>query len=154
MVAATPSPVRGLVLADPAAVPAGIYARQRLELAGRWLDVARRVVPAVDARAALALVVADPEMVGIVYRTDAVSSPDIATLFILPHHPDVAIEYWGALVERDGPAQRSELARAFLDHVLGQPAVATRHGFLVPATAVPPPSSTPPGPASAAATDP
>ncbi|HEX5724187.1 MAG TPA: substrate-binding domain-containing protein, partial [Longimicrobiaceae bacterium] len=68
-------PFRHLALGDPAAVPAGTYARRWLEsveCGGRplWDTVAERVAPAPDVRAALGLVLADPAVVGMVYRTD------------------------------------------------------------------------------------
>src|SRR5689334_1825448 len=45
-----------LVLADPAAVPAGKYAKAALESLGQWPAVEAKVVPAENVRAALALV--------------------------------------------------------------------------------------------------
>src|SRR5438552_3042680 len=45
-----------LALADPEAVPAGIYARKWLEAEGVWAEVKSKVVPTLDVRAALAAV--------------------------------------------------------------------------------------------------
>lgn len=68
-------PFKNLALGDPEAVPAGKYARQWLtsvQCNGRslWDIVHERVAPAPDVRAALALVLADPDLIGIVYKTD------------------------------------------------------------------------------------
>lgn len=68
-------PFRNLALGDPEAVPAGSYARAWLRSVtcdGKplWNAVRARVAPAPDVRAALGLVLADPRVIGIVYRTD------------------------------------------------------------------------------------
>lgn len=68
-------PFRHLALGDPEAVPAGTYARdwmRSVDCGGRplWEAVRERVAPAPDVRAALGLVLADPQVVGVVYRTD------------------------------------------------------------------------------------
>ncbi|WP_228557432.1 molybdate ABC transporter substrate-binding protein, partial [Myxococcus sp. AB025B] len=46
--------LKRLVLADPAIVPAGVYAKAWLEKVGVWKDVEGKVVPALDVRGALA----------------------------------------------------------------------------------------------------
>lgn len=76
-----------LALADPEAVPAGRYAKAylaslRYRTGTVWSAVESRVAPAADVRAALALVAADAETVGIVYRTD-VRSADVRTLYAI-----------------------------------------------------------------------
>lgn len=125
---------RFLVLADPQAVPAGRYAKAtlvRLSTDGDgslWDRVAERVIPALDVRAALAMVEAEPESVGIVYRTEALSSRGVKVLFTFPVLDGVPITY-GAAVVRDGA--RPELAQRFVDF-LSDPAARTiseRYGF-------------------------
>jgi molybdate transport system substrate-binding protein len=69
--------IRRLALADPAAVPAGIYARQTLEYHGVWSDLAARVVAGADVRQALAYVEQGAAEVGIVYATDAALSDGV-----------------------------------------------------------------------------
>lgn len=111
---------RNLALADPSAVPAGRYAKAALQ-GPIWDAVARKVVPAPDVRAALALVESDPEIVGIVYRTDAKSSSKVRVLAEL----DVEATYPAAAL-RDGQGRRfvqflgSADARAIFE----------KHGFL------------------------
>ena len=84
-------PYRQLVLANPDAVPAGIYAREWLSSEPNpdgdgtlWDAVAPRIAPTSDVRAALTLVESDPELIGIVYRTDRVSSDRVRTLYEVP----------------------------------------------------------------------
>ena len=60
-----------IALADPAAVPAGVYARQWLEGLGLWSKIQPNVLPALDVRSALAAVESEAAPAGIVYRTDA-----------------------------------------------------------------------------------
>ena len=108
---------RFLALADPQGVPAGRYARgylERIDLDGSslWTAVADRVAPAVDVRAALALVESDPEILGIVYQTDALSSPRVRQLYSFPATGDLPITYWAVLVA-DGA--QPDPARRFLD---------------------------------------
>ena len=60
-----------IALADPAAVPAGVYAKKWLEGLGLWARLEPRVVPTLDVRAALAAVESEAAAAAIVYRTDA-----------------------------------------------------------------------------------
>lgn len=58
-------------LANPETVPAGRYAKAWLERRGLWEPLSSRIVPAIDARAALAAVESGAVPFGIVYKTDA-----------------------------------------------------------------------------------
>ncbi len=126
-------PFRHLALAEPEAVPAGRYARAYLSATpwqreNLWRALAPRMVPTLDVRAALGLVRADPKILGLVYRTDALSSPEVRILFELPPRQEVDIAYWGATVATSPKARQ---AKEFLDF-LGQDegrAIAARHGF-------------------------
>lgn len=60
-----------LAIADPRAVPAGIYARQTLETLGIWEQIRRSLAPTENVRAALALVQRGEAHYGFVYATDA-----------------------------------------------------------------------------------
>ncbi len=125
-----------LALADPAAVPAGRYARGALEEialdgATLWQRVADRVAPALDARAALALVESDPAILGIVYKTDARQSGRVRVLYEFPPAGAARVTYYGALVEDGG---RPDLGRRFLDLAAGPEGrrIGERHGFGAP----------------------
>lgn len=119
---------RALALGDPRAVPAGRYAKAAL--GATWEAVRDRIVPAPDVRAALALVESDPEIVGIVYRTDAAASGKIRTLHLFETSPP--IRYAAAIV---AGAPDPDGARAFLAHLRSREARAVfeRHGFVLPA---------------------
>jgi molybdate transport system substrate-binding protein len=60
-----------LAIADPRAVPAGIYARQTLETLGIWEQIRRSLAPTENVRGALALVQRGEAHYGFVYATDA-----------------------------------------------------------------------------------
>ena len=115
---------RFLSLADPEAVPAGRYARQYLQgIDGSgqlWNRLSSRVAPAPDVRAALALVAADPDILGIVYRTDAASSQRVRVLYEVPANEGPVIRYSAALL-RDGP--NPEAGRRFLEFLSGEEAM-------------------------------
>jgi molybdate transport system substrate-binding protein len=63
--------IRRVALGDPAAVPAGVYARTYLEKIGLWSRLEAKVVPAGNVRAALAAVQNGSADAAIVYATDA-----------------------------------------------------------------------------------
>lgn len=116
-------------LADPEAVPAGVYAREWLRSRGVWEGLRERVVPALDVRANLAAVASGSVPVGVVYATDAAAG-DLASrvevLFRVPADEAPPVRYWAAPV-RDG---RAEGAR-FLTFLEGPRAAETfeRYGF-------------------------
>jgi molybdate transport system substrate-binding protein len=127
-------PFRYLSLADPDAVPAGRYAKSLLEhtyiaTGTVWNAVADRVAPAPDVRAALALVAAEPQAVGIVYRSD-VAGAGVEVLLEIDRELDPPIRYVAALTRR-GP--RPVPGAAELLEFLGGDqarAIFERHGFL------------------------
>jgi molybdate transport system substrate-binding protein len=116
-----------LALADPEAVPAGIYARRWLEARGLWPEIRHRVVPALDVRAALAAVASGAVPAGIVYRTDAAVSPGIRVAFVVSDGPE--IRYSVAKLARS----RSPAAQPFVEFLAGRAGrvVFTRRGFTV-----------------------
>jgi molybdate transport system substrate-binding protein len=63
-----------LALADPEAVPAGVYARRWLEGLGLWGALAPRVVPGVSVRDALSTVLSGSVELGIVYASEVRAS--------------------------------------------------------------------------------
>ena len=82
-------PIRFLSVGDPEAVPAGLYAKNYLseieyESGSLWSFFRSRVAPAPDVRAALNLVASDPEVIGIVYRTDAIAAESVRVLYEIP----------------------------------------------------------------------
>ncbi|HEU0051514.1 MAG TPA: molybdate ABC transporter substrate-binding protein, partial [Longimicrobium sp.] len=125
-------PFTHLAMGDPEAVPAGTYARRWLQSvdcggAPLWDAVKERVAPAPDVRAALGLVLADPRVAGMVYRTDVRAFAGRATvLYEVKDGPP--IRYAAAQVAEGGSP---ESARRFLDFLSSPKGaeVFTRHGF-------------------------
>jgi molybdate transport system substrate-binding protein len=120
-----------IALADPAAVPAGIYAKQWLTAEGVWDLVSKKVIPTLDVRAALASVAAGNVAAAIVYRTDAAVSKKVRVAHTVTRGPAIAYS-----VAPIGSSKRFDAASkfvAFLDSPAGR-AVFERRGFLVRAT--------------------
>jgi len=118
--------VRRLSLADPEAVPAGKYARAWLEKAGVWEALKGRVVPALDARAALAAVESGGADAGVVYLTDAALSKQVRVLFEVPEAEGPRISYPVAAM-RERPYL--DLARRVVDWLAGPTAAEAFRGF-------------------------
>lgn len=129
--------VRYLAVGHPDAVPAGRYARAFLEsvlLEGGtlWQLVEERIAPAADVRAALALVEARDDTIGIVYRTDARSSERTRVLLEIPEASTPPIGYFAAVTRETA---HRELANEFVRFLVSDEAKAIfeRHGFRAPA---------------------
>jgi len=117
-----------IALADPRAVPAGVYAREALQAAGLWSALQPRVIPAENVRAALAAVESGNVDAAIVYATDARMARKTKVAFAIT--PGPRIVYPAAAVR--GAAHSNE-AHRFLDF-LRTPRAATifrRYGFRV-----------------------
>jgi molybdate transport system substrate-binding protein len=82
-----------LALADPEAVPAGVYARRWLQSLGLWEKLRDRVVPTLNVRAALAAVAAENAGAAIVYRTDSGMSRGVRVAFEVPAEQGPPIVY-------------------------------------------------------------
>jgi molybdate transport system substrate-binding protein len=119
-----------LCTGETSSVPVGLYAREALESTGAWASVAPRIVGLDDSLAALALVARGECGAGIVYATDAASSPDVVIVWRFPAATHRPIVYPAALV-RGGEAHGA----ALFDFLRSAPAarqVFERHGFLLP----------------------
>jgi len=121
--------VRSLALAEPASVPAGIYAREYLERLGLWEKVRAKVIPTENVRAALAAVESGNADAAIVYRTDAAISRKVRVAYVVPADDGPRISY-GAAVVRE--SRRNEAARRFLSYLASPSAsvIFRRYGFL------------------------
>lgn len=87
-----------LALADPAAVPAGRYARAALTRLQVWDSVAARLAPADNVRSALAFVARGECPLGVVYATDARAEPRVRVAGVFPEASHPPIVYPGAVV--------------------------------------------------------
>jgi molybdate transport system substrate-binding protein len=92
--------IRRLAIGDPAAVPAGFYAKQYLERLGLWRQLQRRLLPLSNVRAALAAVENGGADAAIVYESDAAASTKVALAFVVPRGDSPEIIYPMALVAR------------------------------------------------------
>lgn len=99
-----------LAVADPDAVPAGIYARQALVKLGVWSSVVPRLVRAENVRAALEYVARGDAPLGIVYRTDALVEKRVRVVGVFPADSHPPIVYPVALTRRASPAAGRYLA--------------------------------------------
>src|SRR5215813_11463903 len=118
-----------IALGDPAAVPAGVYARQYLEKEGLWKDIEPRVVPAGSGRAALAAVESGAADAAIVYRTDARISLRATVAWVVPVDRGPRIRYAAALIRTSALAAD---AQRFLDYLRSASAaqVFENYGFV------------------------
>jgi molybdate transport system substrate-binding protein len=101
-----PPEIRRLALGDPAAVPAGVYARQYLEKQGLWKPYESRVIPTTSVRAALAAVEAGGADAAIVYVTDASVARRAAVAFVVPVDQGPRIVYPAAVISKNAEAAR------------------------------------------------
>ncbi len=97
-----------LAIADPEAVPAGIYAREALIRLGLWEGRPTLLIGA-SVREALAWVRRGEAAIGVVYRTDALLAPELAAEPFDPalHAP---IRYVAAITAGAGPEAENFLA--------------------------------------------
>jgi molybdate transport system substrate-binding protein len=124
--------VRNIAIGDPESVPAGKYARAWLSSVvcdedTLWTKLKDRIVPTPDVRAALGLVLADTNVISIVYRTDQLALMDrTRVLYEVKDGPP--IRYVIARTT-DGPAPDD--AQRFYDYVVGREGakVFMRYGF-------------------------
>lgn len=117
-----------IALADPAHVPAGLYAKEGLQCAGLWTDVRPHLIPALDVRAALLTVENGAAQAAIVYASDALVSSRVRVLFEWPPSCQPSIRYAAAVLTQ---APHPEAARLLLDYIAhpDRATLWTRFGF-------------------------
>jgi molybdate transport system substrate-binding protein len=122
--------VKRLALADPKAVPAGVYSRQTLEKLKLWDQVRPKVVPTQNVRAALAAVESGDVEAGMVFKTDAAISKKVKVAFVVPSTDAPDISYPMAVVN---DTKQPEAARKFLAYLGSDDASAMfeKYGFVV-----------------------
>lgn len=119
-----------LAIADPAAVPAGRYAKAALSSLDVWPSVAAKTAPAENVRAALALVERGVAPLGIVYATDARASKAVRVVGAFPATSHPPIRYPVAQLKASRHKDAAGF-RAFLSSHEGR-AIFVRHGFTEP----------------------
>jgi molybdate transport system substrate-binding protein len=125
--------IKRIAIGDPAAVPAGVYARQYLQKIGIWPALEMKLIPSGSVRLALAAVENGAADAAIVYRTDIATAAHAREAFLVPAAEGPRIVYPAAIV-RTGMSR--EGAARLLAFLRGPDAMAvfTRAGFLAPAT--------------------
>jgi len=78
-----------IAIADPASVPAGIYAKKWLTSLGLWEKIGPKVVPTLDVRSALSAVGSGAISAAIVYRTDAAVAKSARIAFAVENGPEI-----------------------------------------------------------------
>ena len=126
----TNAAITHVALADPKAVPAGVYSREYLEKLGLWQTVQPKVVPAENVRAALAAVESGNVEAGMVYKTDAAISKKVKVACEVPPQDGPPISYPMAVLKE---SEHQNDAKAFLKFLEGPQAAQTfeRYGFVV-----------------------
>ena len=121
--------VRRIAIGDPAAVPAGVYARQYLERIGHWTRIEPKMVPVPNVRAALTAVQNGSADAAFVYATDARIAPALRVVATIGGSQAPRIAYPGCVVKTT--RQPVEAAK-FLEFLRTPPARAIfeRHGFV------------------------
>jgi molybdate transport system substrate-binding protein len=122
--------IKRIALADPKAVPAGVYAKAWLEKLRLWPAIQPKVIPTENVRAALAAVASGNVDAGVVYKTDAAISKRVKIAYEVPHADGPDICYPVALVKDSPQPQAAKKLLAYLSsEQAGQ--VFTRYGFLL-----------------------
>ncbi len=123
------SSVSRLALAEPATVPAGIYAKEWLQKIGLWKKLSAKIIPTENVRACLAAVESGNVDAGIVYQTDALISKKVRIAFEVPPADGPKISYPLAVVKTSAHPDAARRFAAYLASVEAR-AIFIRHGFL------------------------
>jgi molybdate transport system substrate-binding protein len=120
--------IRRIALGDPAAVPAGVYARQYLRAVGIWDALQPKLVPVANVRAAVAAVENGSADAAIAYQTDAEGSTRAQAVLVISGAGAPRIVYPAAIVSA---TRRRAAAERFLAFLRGPEATAifSRHKF-------------------------
>ena len=121
--------IRRIAIGDPAAVPAGVYAKTYLERAGLWKQIAARIVPVGSVRLALAAVENGAADAAIVYRTDIGAARRAREAYVVPVAEGPAIRYPAAAIRGGTNRRGAQAFLAFLDSPQAS-ALFTRAGFV------------------------
>jgi molybdate transport system substrate-binding protein len=119
-----------IAIADPRAVPAGIYTKEYLSGLGLWKKLESKIVPTENVRAALAAVESGNVDAGFVYETDASISKKVKIVFSVPIEKGPVIRYPIAMIKETRNKSAAEnLFRYFQSDVARK--VFEKYGFIV-----------------------
>ena len=106
--------LKRIAIGDPAAVPAGVYAKAWLGRAGLWERIGPKCVANENVRAALAAVESGNVDAAIVYKTDAAVSKKAKIAWTVPAGDAPAIVYPVAVCSESKHAAEAERFAAYL----------------------------------------
>jgi molybdate transport system substrate-binding protein len=122
--------VRRIALADPKAVPAGVYSKAFLEKQKLWTRVETKIVPVDNVRAALSAVESGNIEVGMVFKTDAAISKKVKVAYEVPADAGPKISYPVAIMKS---TRQIESAKNFVNYLGSDDAgkIFEKYGFIV-----------------------
>lgn len=126
----TNSNIKRIALADPKAVPAGIYSKSYLQNLHIWTAIEPKIIPTENVRAALAAVESGNVDAGMVYKTDAAISKNVKVAFEIRSAEGPRISYPVAVAKTSA---HPDEAKSFLTFIDGPKAAAIfeHYGFIV-----------------------
>jgi molybdate transport system substrate-binding protein len=130
--------VRRIAIGDPAAVPAGVYAKEYLTKAGLWSALQPKLVPSGSVRLALAAVETGSVDAAIVYRTDVAVARRSRLAWVVPEAEGPRIRYAAVALRAAPNAQGAARFLSFLKSA-DVAELMRRGGFLPPPPPVSPP---------------
>ncbi|MFD2255398.1 molybdate ABC transporter substrate-binding protein [Luteolibacter algae] len=123
--------IRSIAIADPKAVPAGMYAKRWLEAEKSWPELEGKMISLPNVRAALLVAESGNVDAAITYRSDALSSNRVSIAFPVPAEKTGEIVYPGIIVrESKKQIEAAEFLR-FLQSDQSRK-VLKKHGFCSP----------------------
>ena len=122
--------IKRIALADPKAVPAGVYSKAFLEKENLWAEIEPKVVPVDNVRAALAAVESGTIEIGMVFKTDAALSRKVKVVYEIPAATGPKISYPMAVVK---DSKQVESAKKFVEYLSSDDAakIFEKYGFIV-----------------------
>jgi molybdate transport system substrate-binding protein len=120
-----------IALAQPDSVPAGVYARQYLNSKHLWDAIKGRVIPTENVRAALAAVESGDADVGVVYKTDALTSKRVKVAIEVSAAEGPKISYPIAILKASKNADEAHKFEEYLASPEAR-AVFEKFGFVFP----------------------
>ena len=121
--------IRRIAVGDPAAVPAGVYAKAYLQRIGLWTAVESKLIPSGSVRVALAAIENGAADAAIVYRTDVATARRARLAFVVPTADGPTIVYPAAAMRTGANPQAARRLLAFLQTPEAA-AIFRRAGFL------------------------
>ena len=106
--------IRRVAVGDPAAVPAGVYAKVYLERAGLWTQLQSKLLPLANVRGALAAVESGGADAAIVYESDAAASRSVQLAYAFASGSGPSISYPAAIVAKSQNRVAAEKFLTFL----------------------------------------